>query len=140
MSEKSGRWWHENRGQVDDLWDPEAARDGLIRLNLSYWNWIKNYSSLRDKAANLKLKIIPIGNAKRETRRLVGDHILTQDEVIHAEPFHDRVAHAGWGLDIHHPEGLFSKVGPFDFNTQTPMHHVPFRIGGTRHRVIHPQT
>ncbi len=124
----SGRWWHENKGDVDDLWDPEAARDGLIRLNLSYWNWIKNHSSYKEEAANRKLRLIPIGNAKRETRRLVGDHILTQDEVLRAEPFPDRVAYAGWGLDIHHPEGLFSKEGPFDYNTRTPLNHIPLRI------------
>lgn len=122
-----GRWWHENRGTMDDLWNPELARDELIILNLSYWNWIKNHSNLKEDAANYVITIIPIGNAKRETRRLVGDHILTQDEVINAEPFPDRVAAGGWSLDIHHPEGIFSKEGPFDFNTHVPMNNIPFR-------------
>ena len=122
-----GRWWDENRGDVDDLWNPENARDQLIVLNLSYWNWIKNYSSLKEQAANYVLTIIPIGNAKRETRRLVGDHILTQNEVLRAEPFPDRVAVSGWSLDIHNPEGIFSKEGPFDFNTHAPLNNVPFR-------------
>lgn len=125
---RSGSWWHENRGTMDDLWDPEAARDGLIRVSLSYWNWIKNYSNRQEKAANRRLLPIPVTNAKRETRRLVGDHILTQDEVLRAEPFPDRVANGGWGLDIHHPEGIFSTEGPFDFNTPVPLHNIPFRI------------
>ncbi|VGO17470.1 hypothetical protein PDESU_06066 [Pontiella desulfatans] len=123
-----GRWWHENRGEVDDLWDPENARDQLIILNLSYFNWIKNHSSLKDDAANYALTIIPIGNAKRETRRLMGDHVLSQNEVLSAKPFADRVAAGGWSLDIHNPEGIFSKDGPFDFNTHSPMNHIPFRI------------
>lgn len=125
---RSGSWWHENRGTVDDLWDPEAARDGLVRVSLSYWNWMKNYSDHKDQAGNRRLLPVPVTNAKRETRRLVGDHILTQDEVLRAEPFPDRVAYGGWGLDIHHPEGIFSTEGPFDFNTPTPMHNIPFRI------------
>lgn len=123
-----GRWWHENVGETDDLWDPENARDELIILNLSYWNWIKNHSSLKEKAANYKLRLIPTGNAKRETRRLVGDHILTQDEVLSAKSFPDRVAVSGWSLDIHHPKGILSKDGPFDFNTHAPLNNVPFRI------------
>ncbi|MDZ8119301.1 FAD-dependent oxidoreductase [Pontiella agarivorans] len=123
-----GRWWHENVGETDDLWDPENTRDELIVLNLSYWNWIKNYSSVKDEAANYRLTIIPIGNAKRETRRLVGDHILTQDDVLSARKFEDAVATGGWSLDVHHPKGIWSEEGPFDFNTQAPANPLPFRI------------
>ncbi|MGC6505912.1 MAG: FAD-dependent oxidoreductase [Coraliomargaritaceae bacterium] len=123
-----GRWWHENRNDVDDLWDPENARDQLLILNLSYWNWIKNVSSLKEEAANYEMTILPIGNAKRETRRLVGDYILTQQDVLKPEPFADAIATGGWSLDIHHPEGIFSKEGPFDFNTMAPLNPLPFRI------------
>ncbi|MEO0794449.1 MAG: FAD-dependent oxidoreductase [Verrucomicrobiota bacterium] len=123
-----GRWWHENDNRVDDLWDPENARDQLLRLNLSYWNWVKNYSSLKDKATHYKMTILPIGNAKRETRRLVGDHILTEHDVLKPEPFPDAIATGGWSLDIHHPKGIFSEDGPFDFNTMAPLNRLPFRI------------
>ncbi|MEO0793862.1 MAG: FAD-dependent oxidoreductase [Verrucomicrobiota bacterium] len=126
---KSGTWWHENRGDVDDLWDPESARDGLIRVSLSYMNWIKTDSNKADNVArNRKIIALPVTNAKRETRRLVGDHILTQDEVLEATIFPDRIATGGWGLDIHHPDGIFSTEGPFDFNTHTPMYSIPFRM------------
>ncbi|QBG46723.1 FAD-dependent oxidoreductase [Verrucomicrobia bacterium S94] len=125
---KSGTWWHENRNEVDDLWDPESARDGLINVSISYWNWIKNVSKFKEKAANRKLTQLPLTNAKRETQRLVGDYILTQDDVLEARHFEDAIGNGGWGLDIHHPEGIFSKEGPFDFNTHTPLYNIPFRI------------
>ncbi|ADE53534.1 FAD-dependent oxidoreductase [Coraliomargarita akajimensis] len=125
---KSGTWWHENRNNVDDLWDPEGARDGLIRVSLSYVYWVKNHSNMKDKAENFMIEVIPTNNAKRETRRLVGDHILTQDDILDAVLFEDRICYGGWGLDIHHPDGIFSKEGPFDFNEHTPWHSVPFRI------------
>ena len=67
-------------------------------------------------------------NAKRETVRLVGDHILKQDEVLQAEPFPDAIGYGGWGLDIHHPEAIFSTEGPFDFNTHTPLYNIPLRM------------
>lgn len=126
---KSGSWWHENRNEVDDLWDPEAARDGLLRVSLSYWNWIKNVSPMfKDKAANRKLLPLPTNNAKRETVRLVGDVIVTEDDVLSVRPWKDRIGYGGWGLDIHHPEAIFSKEGPFDFNTHTKLHNLPFRM------------
>ncbi|MDF7825180.1 FAD-dependent oxidoreductase [Pontiellaceae bacterium B12227] len=123
-----GRWWQENVGEVDDLWNPENARDELLILNLSYWNWIKNESSAKDEAANYRMTILPIGNAKRETRRLVGDYILTQNDVLGATPFDDAIGSGGWSLDIHNPQGIFSKRGPFDFNTHSPVNPLPFRM------------
>ncbi|MGC6455274.1 MAG: FAD-dependent oxidoreductase [Coraliomargaritaceae bacterium] len=124
---KSGNWWHENRNDVDDLWDPEYARDGLIRVSLSYVYWIKTHSSLKDEAENFKIEYLPVTNARRETRRLTGDHILTQDELIQAKPFDDAIGTGGWGLDIHHIDGIFSTEGPFDFNTYVPTYNIPFR-------------
>lgn len=126
---KSGTWWHENRNDVDDLWNPEAARDGLLRVSLSYWNWVKNISPMfKEKAANRKLLPLPTYNAKRETVRLVGDVVVTQNDVMEARPWKDRIGYGGWGLDIHHPEGIFSKEGPFDYNTHAPFHSLPFRM------------
>ncbi len=126
---KGGTWWVENHGRNDDLWDPEWTRDDLLRVSLSYFNWMKNHSSLADKAANYKLRMIPITNGKRETRRLVGDHILLEQEVVESKVFPDRVGHTSWMIDIHHPEGIFSKGSPFDSSKQKLIPaSIPFRI------------
>ncbi|MBX2823453.1 MAG: FAD-dependent oxidoreductase, partial [Gammaproteobacteria bacterium] len=127
-SMKSGTWWHENRNNVDDLWDPEGARDGLIRVSLSYVNWIKQHSSLKNKAENFQIEALPVTNAKRETRRLVGDFILKESDVVKAVLFEDRIGSGGWGLDIHHIDGIFSNEGPFDFNTHVPTYSLPYRM------------
>ncbi|MEM6883799.1 MAG: FAD-dependent oxidoreductase [Verrucomicrobiota bacterium] len=127
-SMNSGTWWHENRNNVDDLWDPEGARDGLIRVSLSYVNWIKQHSSLKEKAENFKIEALPVTNARRETRRLVGDYVLKEADVREAVLFEDRIGSGGWGLDIHHIDGIFSNEGPFDFNTHVPTYSVPYRM------------
>jgi len=127
-SHLSGNWWHENRNDVDDLWDPESARDGLIRVSLSYINWIKKYSSLKNTAERRKIEALPVTNAKRETRRLVGDYIMTESDVKNAVLFDDRIGSGGWGIDIHHIDGIFSSEGPFDFNIHLPTYSVPYRI------------
>jgi len=72
--------------------------------------------------------MIPILDAKRESRRLVGDHILTQHDAQAGRMFPDRVAYAGWPLDIHHPKGIYSgKEGSLDFMIKVPLNSVPFR-------------
>ncbi|MGC6423426.1 MAG: FAD-dependent oxidoreductase [Lentimonas sp.] len=127
MGIRAGNWWTENHGFNDDLWDPEWARDDLILVSLSYYNWIKNYSPLKEKAANYKLFYIPITNAKRETRRLVGDHIVVEDDVTNRVVFDDRVGYFVWVLDVHHPLGIFSSEGPFDYATHTSPNSIPLR-------------
>lgn len=124
---RAGNWWTENHGRNDDLWDPEWARDDLILVSLSYYNWIKNHSPLIEKAANYRLTYIPITNAKRETRRLVGDLIVTEQDVLGRKVFEDRVGYFVWGLDVHHPLGIFSPGSPFDYHVQGSPASIPFR-------------
>ena len=123
-----GQWWLEHRGTVDDLWNAERARDELIRITFGYWDYIKNAWPERRRAANYALAYVPITDAKRETRRLLGDHVLTQNDVLDAVVFPDRVSYGGWPLDVHHPEGIFSgKQGPFHYNNPAPIYTIPFR-------------
>lgn len=125
---RAGNWWTENHGRNDDLWDPEWARDDLILVSMSYYNWIKNYSPLADKAARYQLTFIPITNAKRETRRLVGDHILVENDVVNRVIFPDRVGYFVWKLDVHHPDGIFSNGSPYDYESNISPASIPFRI------------
>src|SRR3712207_7569634 len=47
---------------------------------------------------------------KRESRRIEGDHILTQQDLMGLNgDFKDAVAIGGWGLDEHPPGGLDRK-------------------------------
>jgi len=133
-----GNWWMEHEGTVNDLWDAERARDELIKVTFSYWDFVKNKSDRwdfvknesdrKEEVRNYELVAIPIMNAKRETRRLVGDYILTQHDVLSGRMFPDRIAYAGWPLDVHHPEGIYSgEEGSFEFDIVVPVNSIPFR-------------
>ena len=41
----------------------------------------------------------------RETRRIVGNYVMTADDILGCRRFEDAVAVASYPLDIHHPEG-----------------------------------
>jgi len=123
-----GNWWLEHPGTIDDLYNAERARDELVRISFGYWNYLKNDWPDRRTARCYRLQYIPIHNAKRETRRLIGDYVLNQNDVQSARVFDDRISYGGWSLDVHHPRGIFSgKDGPFDFNPPVPLYTIPYR-------------
>ncbi|MDZ8118436.1 FAD-dependent oxidoreductase [Pontiella agarivorans] len=125
---RAGNWWTENHGRNDDLWDPEWTRDDLILVSLSYYHWIKNYSPLAEKAKNYQLRYIPVTNAKRETRRLVGDVIVTEHDILNRKVFPDRVGYFVWKLDVHHPLGIFSPGSPYDYENNISPASIPMRM------------
>jgi len=121
-------WWMEHPGNIDDAMQAEEARDELIKVTLAFWDHVKNKSDVTDEARNYKLVRIPILDAKRESRRLVGDYMLTQHDAQSGRLFPDRIAYSGWNLDIHHPKGIYSgEGGSFDFMIPVPLNSVPFR-------------
>ncbi|MBN2293220.1 MAG: FAD-dependent oxidoreductase [Pirellulales bacterium] len=123
-----GNWWLEHPGDIDDLYDAERARDELIRISYGYWDYIKNRWPQRNRAKNCQLVYVPYMDAKRESRRLLGDHILTQNDVLAGTVFPDAIAHGGWPLDIHHPQGIYSgEEGAFDYNAKVPLYTIPYR-------------
>ncbi|MBM3334459.1 FAD-dependent oxidoreductase, partial [Candidatus Sumerlaeota bacterium] len=127
-SANSGSWWLEHEGTIDDLNDPELARDELIRIVFGYWDFLKNRWPERERSANYELVHVPIWNAKRETRRLMGDYVLTQQDVQRGRVFPDRISYGGWPLDVHHPRGIYSgKEGPFHYNAPTALYTIPYR-------------
>ncbi len=124
---ETGEWWIENPNNYDDLWEQERVRDELLRLNLGFFHWLKNSYHRRDVVR--KHKIVGFGkyNAKRETRRIMGDYIMTQNDCKGAR-FEDAIAYCGWSLDVHHPKGILSgHEGPFYANAKVPVTHFPFR-------------
>jgi hypothetical protein len=123
-----GHWWLEHEGTIDDLANPEQARDELVRITFGYWDYIKNHWPERATARNYDLVYVPHGDAKRETRRLVGDYVLKQQDIQQAVMFPDRISYGGWSLDVHHPRGIYSGgEGPFDYNPPVPIYSIPYR-------------
>jgi len=123
-----GEWWVEHPGDIDDLWHAEEARDELIRIVFGYWDYIKNKSHLKESAETYAIVHVPFMDAKRESRRLIGDYILNQNDCVDGRVFSDRVSYGGWPLDIHHPKGIFSgSEGSFDYNTHVPIYTIPYR-------------
>ena len=121
-------WWLEAPNVYDDIYDAEMARDELFRIILGYFNYLKNLWDKKERAANYVIESMPFYDAKRESRRFVGDYVLTQNDCVEGRDFDDKISHTGWPIDLHNPKGIYSgKEGPFFSNAHVPLVKVPYR-------------
>ncbi len=100
-----GFWWVEWGGMLDTIKDNHTTiRHELYAIALGLWDYVKN--SGRFDSANWALDWIGAIPGKRESRRFLGEHILTQQDVQQARRFEDEVAYGGWPIDLHPPRGI----------------------------------
>ena len=97
--------WDWETGQYRDMVnETEYIRDyGLMAL-FANWSFIKNHSVRKDEFATQKLDwVSPIGG-KRESCRVIGDFIVTQNEIEAHDEKPDATASMAWNIDLHFPE------------------------------------
>ncbi|MCM8817108.1 MAG: FAD-dependent oxidoreductase [Candidatus Omnitrophica bacterium] len=125
-----GYWWIELGGEYHSIYDTEKLRDELIKIVLGVWDHIKNRCPDRKKAENWALEWLQFLPAKRESRRFIGEHILTQNDIESEGKFPDIVAYGGWPMDDHHPAGFYSvklKVPSTIFHPTPSPYGIPYR-------------
>ncbi len=120
-------WWLELGGHRDTLSDAEVIRDDLVRAAYGVWDYIKNRAPEREQAANWALHFLGSLPGKRENRRIVGDHLLTQHDIEAGGAFDDVIAFGGWSMDDHHPAGLLFPGEPTIFHPAPSPYGIPFR-------------
>lgn len=102
-------WWLELGGEEDCIHDTEKLRHELLKIALGIWDHMKNYGD--HGVDNYVLDWLGFLPGKRESRRYIGDHILTQTDIEKGGIFDDVVAYGGWPIDDHFPEGFNYKGG-----------------------------
>jgi hypothetical protein len=129
--EIQGQWNIELGGLRDTYADAEEIRDDLFRLVYGLWDHTKNHCAQdKQRAANYQLVWVGHVAGKRENRRLIGDYVLTQNDIAQQTLFPDRVAFGAWSVDDHYSAGFFHS-GPTGRHFDGDDHHhkgVPFSI------------
>lgn len=97
--------WDWETGQYrDQVTEIEYIRDYGLMTVLGNWSWLKNRSPYRQELAKTALEwVSPIGG-KRESYRIVGDHIITQCDIEDKVPYDDATAAITWSIDLHFPD------------------------------------
>jgi hypothetical protein len=127
-------WWLEVGHRKDTIQDEEEIRDEALRAVYGLWDYIKNSCTTlpadRDPT-NRRLSWVGHVAGKRESRRLIGDYVLTEQDLENGTFFSDAVAYGGWPIDLHLPgegigNGCMAIVGTHIWQC-VDLYNIPFR-------------
>ncbi|HEY6915440.1 MAG TPA: FAD-dependent oxidoreductase, partial [Paludibacter sp.] len=115
-----GEWKWETGMNLDQVKDIERIRDYGMMVVFSNWSFLKNELKDNQKFKNRELSWVAYIAGKRESRRLLGDYILKQDD-IDKNVFHEDASFTtSWSIDLHTPDTANSKKFPgAEFKAQT---------------------
>ncbi|MBQ8387588.1 MAG: FAD-dependent oxidoreductase [Clostridia bacterium] len=97
-------WWIELGGEGNSIRDVERIRGELLAAVYGVWDHIKNRGD--HGMENWELEWVGFLPGKRESRRYVGDYVLTENDIRSGGRFEDEVAYGGWPMDDHNPYGM----------------------------------
>ncbi len=118
-----GEWFWEYGLTKNTIYDAEEIRDHMFRA--IYGNW---YNVKQDPAnAGLQLQWIAYIAGKRESRRIMGDYILKESDILNKPDFEDGFVEEVRAIDIHYPrEGKYDFLSEARF-TKIEQYKIPYR-------------
>jgi len=125
---KPSRW--EGGFNKNTILDAEYIRDYNLRAVFGNWSYLKNNVP---EYANCKLTWMAYIAGKRESRRLLGDIILNQNDIQNQVSYDDASFTTTWSIDQHFPDPENSKYFPgeefYSNNIKIKIfpYHVPYR-------------
>ena len=113
----------ETGGNQDTIGSARDIHERLRKQLWSYWNYAKN-GPTKEIAANWEILWVSPIAGKRESRRVIGEYILTQTDVESSRVFPDAIAFGGHNVDEHRMYGEYCSI----YNHGTPpVYSIPFR-------------
>ena len=101
-----GAWFWEAGFYHDPIEKGEYIRDLNFRAMYGAWDALKN---IRGRYPNHKLNWAAYISGKRESRRLLGDVILTKEDVVGQVAYPDGCVPATWSIDLHLPDPSYDE-------------------------------
>ena len=103
-----GYWWVElGGGDTKVIEDSENIRDDLFKWAFGVFDYIKNCGEY--DADNLALDWICTLPGRRESRRILGDYVLNENDIATSHQFEDTIGYGGWTMDDHSVGGINAK-------------------------------
>ena len=101
---KLGGWFWETGFDRHPITDLEHMRDQNLRAMFGAWDALKNVDH---QYPNQRLKWAAFIAGKRESRRLLGDVILTGPDFREMRAYEDACFPCTWHIDLHFPKAAF---------------------------------
>jgi hypothetical protein len=128
---KLGGWYWESGFDHDPLEKVESIRDWNFRAMYGAWDALKNVDRV---LPTYQLNWAAYVQGKRESRRLMGDLVLTKDDLVQAHAYPDGCVPTGWKIDLHLPDKRFEKgfpgdafIAKADFGKYPQPYWIPYR-------------
>lgn len=107
---RGGFWWIEIGVPFHTIYDNEDIRHELTRHTLGIWDWMKNHDPImKEQTKNYALDWIGQVPGKRESRRIMGEYLINENDIQDKTVFNDEVGFGGWFIDLHTPGGLLAE-------------------------------
>lgn len=100
----SGDWETETGQYRDQAEEIEYIRDYSLMTTFGNWSYLKNHAVKKADFANRRIDWISSCGGKRESRRFIGDYIMTQQDVENPPGHLDGTGCITWSIDLHYPE------------------------------------
>lgn len=122
-----GYWWVELGSDHDIIDVQEENRHDLMGYLHGVWDYIKNSGKYPD-SENYALEWVGSVPGRRESRRFIGDHMLSETDLTGHRHYEDAIGFGGWSLDEHNPGGILDiKERPSFFHERfKTVYEVPF--------------
>lgn len=121
----SGYWWIE-ASSSEIIEKGDDIRQELVKMLFGIWDHIKNGPG--HNAENYALDWIGALPGKRESRRLKGDYVLTENDLVDGKGFYDAVAYGGWNMDMHENGNMgFLDSEPTTYFSTKYIYSIPYR-------------
>ncbi len=101
-----GQWFWECGFSWDPVRETERMRDWNLLAMYGAWDALKNVDGLYP---NHRLNWAAYIAGKRESRRLLGDVLLTKEDVVSKREFEDACFPCTWSIDLHVPNTAYAK-------------------------------
>ena len=99
-----GVWYWESGFYHDPFEKSEYIRDWNFRAMYGAWDALKN---VKNKFSTYKLNWAAHISGKRESRRLLGDVILTEEDFVEWVEYPDAAVPCTWSIDLHLPNPAY---------------------------------
>ncbi len=106
-----GQWFWESGYDKHPIKEAEYIRDWNLRAVFGAFNAMKNRDG-KDQHKTAYLTWIAYIGGPRESRRLMGDVVLEQNDVVTKREFPDGCVPSTWSIDLHYPKKQYAKKYP----------------------------
>ena len=104
-----GGWNWETGFWEDNVTDGEKIRDRLFRAIYGVWDFTKNKRADKAKFATAEIYWMGFVLGKRAARRVIGDYVLTEQDLEQGVVHPDGVVTTDWYIDLHFPHPVVER-------------------------------